>query len=95
MEMHDPPHPGEVFRRLYLEPLGLTVTMAARRLGVARKTLSLVVNGRAGISPEMAIRISLATSTTAESWIGMQAYFDLWRERRQRKRLKVQHLAAA
>ena len=60
MLMHDPPHPGEVLKELCLEPLGLTVTDAARALGVSRKTLSMVVNGRAGISPEMAIRLSIA-----------------------------------
>lgn len=94
MEMHDPPHPGEVFRRLHVEPLKLTVSEAARRLGIARKTMSLLVNGRAGISPEMAIRISLATGTTAESWLGMQAYYDLWRTRQKKKKLKVHPLAA-
>ena len=60
MLMHDPPHPGEILKELCLEPLGLTVTDAAKALGVSRKTLSMVVNGRAGISPEMAIRLSIA-----------------------------------
>ena len=69
LEMHDPPHPGEVLRGLYLEPLGFTVTEAARRIDVTRKTLSELVNGRAGVSPEMALRIGAATKTTAESWL--------------------------
>ena len=72
MLMHDPPHPGEVLKELCLEPLGLTVTDAAKALGVSRKTLSMVVNGRAGISPEMAVRLSIAFDTSAESWLNQQ-----------------------
>ena len=79
MLMHDPPHPGEVLKELCLEPLGLTVTDAAKALGVSRKTLSMVVNGRAGISPEMAIRLSIAFDTSAESWLNQQIQFDLAR----------------
>ena len=78
MKMHNPPHPGEILRELCLEPLGLTVTEAAKALGVSRKTLSTILNGRGGISPEMAVRLSLAFSTTAESWLNQQVQFDLW-----------------
>ncbi len=69
MKMHNPPHPGEVLRQLCLEPLNLTVTDAARSLGVSRKALSSILNGRAGISPEMAVRLSIAFNTSAESWL--------------------------
>jgi addiction module HigA family antidote len=69
MKMPNPPHPGEALRELCLKPLSLTVTRAARALGVSRKTLSSILNGRAGISPEMAVRLSLAFNTTAESWL--------------------------
>ena len=72
MLMHNPPHPGEVLRELCLEPLGLSVTAAAEALGVSRKTLSAVLNGKAGISPEMAIRLSIAFDTSAESWLNQQ-----------------------
>jgi len=92
--MHNPPHPGGVFLRLYMEPLGLTVTAAAKRLGVSRKTLSLITNEHAGISPEMALRIGMATSTTPESWVGMQAAYDLWQAKQQKRKLRVQKLAA-
>ncbi len=68
MKMHNPPHPGEVIRALCLEPLELTVTDAAAALGVSRKTLSAILNGRAGLSPEMAVRLSIAFGTSAESW---------------------------
>jgi addiction module HigA family antidote len=94
-EMHEPPHPGEVLRELYLEPLGLTVTETAKRLGVTRKTLSELLNGRAGVSPEMAIRIGAATKSTAESWLNMQMYYDLWQTRKKRKKLRVKRLDAA
>ena len=95
MLMHDPPHPGEVLKELCLEPLGLTVTDAAKALGVSRKTLSMVVNGRAGISPEMAIRLSIAFDTSAESWLNQQIQFDLWQAERHRSELKVERLSAA
>ena len=95
MLMHDPPHPGEVLKELCLEPLGLTVTDAAKALGVSRKTLSMVVNGRAGISPEMAIRLSMAFDTSAESWLNQQIQFDLWQAEQHRSELKVERLSAA
>jgi antitoxin HigA-1 len=95
MRMYDPPHPGEVLRELCLEPLGLTVTEAARALDVSRKTLSTILNGRAGISPEMAIRLSLAFGTTAESWLAQQLQYDLWQAEKRRKDLNVRPLTAA
>ncbi|HUM70286.1 MAG TPA: HigA family addiction module antitoxin, partial [Chloroflexota bacterium] len=72
MQMYNPPHPGEIIKELCLEPLGLTVTRAAEALGVSRKTLSSILNGHAGISPEMAIRLSIAFDTSAESWLNQQ-----------------------
>ena len=95
MLMHDPPHPGEVLKELCLEPIGLTVTDAAKALGVSRKTLSMVVNGRAGISPEMAIRLSIAFDTSAESWLNQQIQFDLWQAEQHRSELQVERLSAA
>ena len=95
MLMHDPPHPGEVLKELCLEPLGLSVTDAAKALGVSRKTLSMVVNGRAGISPEMAIRLSIAFDTSAESWLIQQTQFDLWQAEQHRSELQVERLSAA
>jgi addiction module HigA family antidote len=95
MRMHNPPHPGEVLRELCLEPLGLTVTQAAAALDVSRKTLSAILNGRAGISPEMAIRLSVAFDTTPESWLSQQLQYDLWRADRNRKKLHVRRLVAA
>lgn len=79
MPMKNPPHPGEVIRDLCLEPLGLTVTRAAAGLGVTRKTLSQLLNGRSGISPDMAIRLSKAFGRTPEGWLRLQAIYDLSR----------------
>lgn len=93
--MHNPPHPGEVLRELCIEPMGLTVTAAAEALGVSRKTLSAILNGRAGISPEMAIRFSIAFETSAESWLNQQTHYDLWQAEQNRKKLKVRKLSAA
>jgi addiction module HigA family antidote len=92
--MHNPPHPGEVLRELCLEPLGLSVSEAAKALGVSRKTLSAILNGRAGISPEMAVRLSIAFDTSAESWLNQQTQYDLWIAEKRRKSLRVERLAA-
>ena len=85
LRMHNPPHPGEVLRELCFEPLGISVTDAAKALGVSRKTLSSILNGRAGISPEMAVRLSIAFDTSAESWLNQQIQYDLWQAEKRRK----------
>jgi addiction module HigA family antidote len=82
-----PTHPGEVLYEDVMKPLGLTVTGAARQLGVSRKTLSELVNRRAGMSAEMALRVAKATNTTAESWLNMQLKLDLWEARRREPRI--------
>jgi addiction module HigA family antidote len=79
MRMHNPPHPGEIIRELCVEPLGLTVTEAAKALKVTRKTLSTLLNGRAGISPEMALRLYRVFGRTPEGWMRLQSQFDLWK----------------
>ena len=94
MNMHNPPHPGEVLRELCIQPLGLTVTETAKSLGVSRKTLSALLNGRAGISPEMAIRLSKAFDTSAESWLNQQMQYDLWIANRAIGNVKVKRLSA-
>lgn len=77
MPMNNPPHPGEIVRKDCIEPLDLTITEAAEGLGVSRKHLSELVNGRAGISPEMAIRLSKAFGGSPESWLTQQMQYDL------------------
>jgi len=89
--MHNPPHPGEVLREWLAE---ITVTEAARRLGVTRVALSRVLNGAAGVSADMDIRLSKALGTTPGVWFGMQADYDLWHAQR-RFRAKVQPIAAS
>lgn len=95
MRMHNPPHPGKSIKALCLEPLGVTVTQAAEALGVSRKTLSSILNGRAGISSEMAVRLSIAFGTSAESWLNQQTQYDLWHAEQGRKQLRVARLASA
>ncbi len=94
MRMYNPPHPGEIIKSLCLEPLGVSVTAAAKALHVSRKTLSAILNGRAGISPEMAVRLSIAFGTSAESWLNQQTQYDLWHAEQHRKQLRVTKLAA-
>ena len=79
MRMHNPPHPGEIIREFCIEPLHLSVTEAANALGVTRKTLSALLNGRSGISPEMALRLSKVFGRTPEGWLRLQLQFDLWK----------------
>ena len=93
-KMHNPPHPGEVLKELCLEPLGLSVSEAAKALDVSRKTLSSILNRRSGITPEMALRLSIAFNTTAESWLMQQIQYDLWRAEQRKKKLRVERLAA-
>jgi len=95
MLMHNPPHPGEIIKEFCLEPLGISVTDAAEGLGVSRKTLSAIINGRAGVSPEMAVRLSIAFDTSAESWLYQQSQFDLWLAEQNRESLHVRRLSAA
>lgn len=94
MLMHNPPHPGATVRELCLKPLGLSVTAAARGLGVSRKALSELLNGRAGISPEMAIRLAKAFGGSPESWLTQQMQYDLWQASRRAARIKVETFAA-
>lgn len=81
--MHNPAHPGEVLREMYLKPLGVTITQAAEALGVTRKHVSAIVNGRAPVTPDMAVRLAAAFATEPELWMNMQAQYDLWTVRKQ------------
>ena len=95
MAMHNPPHPGGIVRRQCLEPLGLSVTAAARGLGVTRQALSDLVNERAGISVEMAIRLSKAFGSSPETWLALQMAYDLWQARDRMSSIKVGRLKTA
>lgn len=101
MLMHNPPHPGQVVKRMLVEGTDLSVTEAAKALGVGRVTLSKLLNKKSGISPEMAVRLSLAFNTSSEMWINMQSMYDLSLAEKKRrglratiKRIKVHQLAA-
>ena len=95
MAMKNPPHPGLSVRHDCLEPLGLSVTEAARKLGVSRKQLSDIVNGHSGISPQMAIRLDKAFGGGAETWFRLQAAYELARAMRHADRIKVKRLTRA
>jgi len=90
--MHNPPHPGEFIREICLEPLGLTVTQAAKDLGVSRKALSELLNGKSDISPLMALRLAKAFDTSPESWLTQQMHYDLWQAKQKAKNLNVKSL---
>ena len=95
MPMKNPPHPGRSIRHACLEPLGLSVTEGAKALGVTRQALNNLVNGKSGISPEMAIRLSKAFGSTPETWLRMQVAYDLARARKNEDKIKVRRLWAA
>ncbi len=95
MAMKNPPHPGRIVRDECLAPLNLTVTAAAKGLGVTRKTLSELINGKSGISPEMAFRLTKAIGGTPQLWLGLQMDFDLARMQRMAGKMKVRKLAPA
>jgi len=92
--MFNPPHPGEILSDLWLEPLGLSISETARLLNVSRKTVSELVNGKAALSPEMAVRLELAFGKSAESWLAAQAAYAIWQLEAKRDSLGVQILAA-
>ena len=93
MPMKNPPHPGSLVLHDCIEPLGLTITDAAAALGVSRFTLSELVNGKRGISPEMSVRLSKAFGGSAESWLTQQAHYDLAQLRADRIKVKKLHPA--
>lgn len=95
MTMHNPPHPGEVVREECIKPLGLTVTKAAGILGISRITLSELVNGHAGISPDMAIRLSKAFGSSAKVWLGIQMDYDLWQAEQRADQIDVKRYQPA
>ena len=95
MSMHRPPHPGRIVKQECLEPLGLSVTHAAKKLGVSRVALSELVNGRRGLSPEMAIRLSKAFGSSPEVWAGLQMQFDLAEALKKAGRIDVRRITRA
>lgn len=95
MEMGmEPSHPGEILRNHHMDPLNLTVTETAKGLGVSRNQLSLLLNGKAGVSPEMAIKLSEAFDTTVELWINLQKQYDLWHAKKRVSRQGITHFSS-
>jgi antitoxin HigA-1 len=89
MPMKNPAHPGRIIKRACLEPLGLSITQGAKILGVTRQTLTKIVNGKSGVSAEMAIRLAKAFGSTADIWVRMQASYDLAQARKDEGKIKV------
>lgn len=94
MPMKNPPHPGMSIREDCLEPLGLTVTAAAKALGVSRQALNNLIHGQAAISPEMAIRLDKAFGGGAETWLRLQAAYDIAQAKKDADKIKVKRVAA-
>lgn len=95
MSMHDPAHPGEILRELVIEPLELSITEAARHLGVSRKTLSKVLNARGAITPEMALRLEMTfDKPSAAHWLRLQNAYDLWQTRHRSPEIHVTPVVA-
>ena len=90
MPMQNPPHPGEIVKRECLEPLGLSVTRAAKGLGVTRQSLSDLINEKSGVSVDMAIRLSKAFGSTPETWLGVQMDYDLWQAKERAENIEVE-----
>ena len=82
MPMHNPPHPGEFIREVYIEPFGISARRVAESLGVSASTFNRLLNGESNVSPEMALRLSKALGRSPESWLAMQDHYDLWHARK-------------
>jgi len=95
MTMHNPPHPGEFIRSVYLAPFGMSARTLAENLAVSPSTLSRVVAGKSGISPDMALRLCKALGRSAESWLAMQDLYDLWQAKQKAKLDKVRRIEFA
>ena len=93
MPMQDPPHPGEIVMNECIEPLGLTVTRVADGLKVSERALSDLIDEKAGVSADMALRLSKAFGSTPETWLGMQMAYDLWQAREAAERIEVERFA--
>jgi antitoxin HigA-1 len=89
MKMYNPPHPGEIIKGLWLDPMDISITQAAVAMGISRKTLSKIVSGNGRITPETAVRLSVTLGSSPESWLGHQAAYDLWQVEQYRTKLNA------
>jgi addiction module HigA family antidote len=95
MAMHNPPHPGEFIRSVYLEPFELSARALADKLAVSPSTLNRIITGKSGVSPEMALRLSKSLGRSPESWLALQDAYDLWQARRRIRLDRVQQVEFA
>ena len=94
MKMYNPPHPGEIIKGLWLDPMDITVTEAADAMGISRKTLSKIINGKGRVTPQIAARLSITLGSSPKSWLGHQAAWDLWQLEQNRASLNATPLVA-
>ncbi len=92
MNMYNPPHPGKIIKGLWLEPMNKSITEVAAAMGISRNTLSNIINGKASITPEIAVRLSITLGSSAESWMGHQVAFDLWQVEQRKTELHANPL---
>jgi len=94
MKMYNPPHPGEIIKGLWLEPMNISTTSASQALGISKKTLSKIINRKGSITPEIAVRLSIALGGRPETWMGHQSAYDLWQVEKNKKHLQVYKLVS-
>ena len=94
MKMYNPPHPGEIIKGLWLEPMNISTTSASQALGISKKTLSKIINRKGSITPEIAVRLSIALGGQPETWMGHQSAYDLWQVEKNKKHLQVYKLVS-
>jgi len=92
MKMYNPPHPGEIIKDLWLEPMALSITKVAQAMGISRKTLSRITHKNGKVTPEIAVRLSMALGGSPESWVGHQMAYDLWQVEKHKNELHVKPL---
>ncbi len=92
MKMYNPPHPGEIIKDLWLEPMGISITKTAKAMGIRKKTLSKIIHKKGSVTPEIAVRLSMTLGSSPESWMGHQMAYDLWQVEKHKNELQVKPL---
>ncbi len=90
--MYNPPHPGEIIKDLWLEPMGISITEVAQAMDIRKKTLSKIIHKKGSVTPEIAVRLSMALGSSPESWMGHQMAYDLWQVEKHKDELQVKSL---
>jgi len=94
MKMYNPPHPGEIIKNLWLDPMNISIKKAAEAMDISRKTLSNIIHKKGKVTPEIAVRLSMALGSSPESWMGHQTAYDLWQVEQHKNELQISPLLA-